>query len=107
MWNVKKLLSGNEYEASIIDTKDSATRQIIGAHLLASLAGRNSDEHENARRVLWITATLMTLQAIKNRGLSRRRRAAQRKLGVLRDFRSMQHLMNHSTIVLRKCDELP
>ena len=91
---VKKLLSGNEYEASMMDTKDSATRQIIGAHLLAALAGRNSDEHENARRAFMdhgyfddATKQLRTADSPAERA------AAARKLGVLRDFRSTAHLI--------------
>ena len=47
---VKKLLAGREYDANVIDAKDSATRQIISAALLSALAGRNNDQHQAARQ---------------------------------------------------------
>jgi hypothetical protein len=39
---VNKLLSGVDYDASVVDSRDPATRQNVSAQLLAALAGRSS-----------------------------------------------------------------
>lgn len=45
----RRLLEGESYDRSVIGSKDSMARQLIGAELLSALAGRNAERHERAR----------------------------------------------------------
>lgn len=91
---VTNLLAGHPYDEAIINTQDSAARQMITAELLAALAGRNTVRQERAREAFVkhgyfddATRTLRTAEA------SAERASAARSLGLSRDSASTPHLV--------------
>ena len=91
---VKKLLSGSQYDEGVIDPKDSAARQIIAAQLLAALGGRNSEQHEHARRAFINYGYLdETSKQLRTGDSPAERAAAARKLGVVRSPMATAHLI--------------
>ena len=49
-FEVRKLLAGEHYDASVINPSDLATRQFIAARLLVALGDRSLEQHEPARQ---------------------------------------------------------
>lgn len=49
-FEVRKLLAGEHYDASVINPSDLATRQFIAARLVAALGDRSLEQHEPARQ---------------------------------------------------------
>ena len=47
--HTRRLLEGESYDRSVIGSRDSMARQLIGAELLSALAGRNAERRERAR----------------------------------------------------------
>jgi HEAT repeat protein len=91
---VTNLLAGHPYDEAVINTQDSAARQMITAELLAALAGRNTVRQERAREAFVkhgyfddATRTLRTAEA------SAERASAARSLGLSRDSASTPHLV--------------
>ena len=80
---VKKLLAGRDYDVNVVDAQDSATRQIIGAQLLAALGSGNADTRDAARRAFmghgyFDDAT----RQLRSADSPAERAAAARKLGI-------------------------
>jgi HEAT repeats len=48
---VKHVLSGEDYDQTVIASADPATRQLVGAELLSALAGRDETRRDRARDV--------------------------------------------------------
>src|SRR6185503_9034439 len=46
---VSKLLSGSDYDESVVNSSDAVTRQIVSAQLLAALGSRHADERARAK----------------------------------------------------------
>ena len=91
---VNKLLSGSAYNPSVIDAKDSATRQVISAQLLTALAGRNSEQQGHARRGFLSHGYFDdTVQQLRTADSPAERAAAARKLGVVGDQSATVHLI--------------
>src|SRR5882672_6977879 len=91
---VDKLLSGSDYDAGVIDSKDSGTRQIISAQLLTALAGRDFDRHGPARRAFMSHGYFddATMQ-LRTADSPAERAAAARKLGVAQDVKATVYLI--------------
>jgi len=91
---VDKLLSGSDYDSRVIDSKDSATRQIISAQLLDALASRDFDRHGPARDAFmshgYFDDAAMQLRTADSPA---ERAAAARKLGVASDSRATGYLI--------------
>jgi hypothetical protein len=91
---VQKLLAGREYDAGMIGSRDSASRRVVVAGLLAALAGRNLEQRARARRAFvqhgYLDETARDLQTADS---SAERAAAARKLGVVGDAVATAHLV--------------
>ncbi len=93
-FEVNKLLAGNPYNQSVIDAKDAATRQVISAQLLAALAGRDSEQQDNARRGFMIHGYFDdAVQQLRTADSPAERAGAARKLGVVGDSSATVHLI--------------
>ncbi|HLL70483.1 MAG TPA: HEAT repeat domain-containing protein [Pyrinomonadaceae bacterium] len=46
---IKKLLTGESYDESVINAADAGTRQLVSAELMSAIAGRNAARREQAR----------------------------------------------------------
>jgi hypothetical protein len=91
---VKKLLSGRQYDENIIDPKDFAARQIIVGKLLEALGGRDSDQHDFARRAFMNHGYFEeTTRQLRSGDSPAERAAAARKLGVVRSPMITAHLI--------------
>ena len=83
---LNNLLSGREYDASVLDCNDPVKRQVISAQLLAALAGRNSDEQDRAKRAFLAHGYANdAIAELRSADSPAERAAAARKLGVVRD----------------------
>jgi hypothetical protein len=93
-FEIKKILSGREYDPAVIDSRDAATRHVVSAALLAALAGRNVEQHAHARQALMdhgyfdeITNDLRTATTEEQRA------EAARRLGIIGDSLCTPHLV--------------
>ena len=72
---VNKLLSGSNYDASVVDSKDPATRQNVAAQLLAALGGRNSAQQNRARQAFlkhgFFNDATMQLRSVSTAGAAK------------------------------------
>lgn len=83
---VTKLLSGSEFDESVVNTSDVAARQSVSAQLLAALTGRNADERSRARNAFLTFGFLSEATSeLRTADSPAERAAAARKLGVVRD----------------------
>src|SRR5258705_8750724 len=91
---VDKLLAGGDYDASVVDSEDPATRQYVSAQLLAALVGRNSAEQGRARQAFvnhgFFNEAVMQLRSADSPA---ERAAAARKLGTVCDQNATTHLI--------------
>src|SRR5258705_4381416 len=91
---VNKLLAGGDYDASVVDSEDPATRQYVSAQLLAALVGRNSAEQGRARQAFvnhgFFNEAVMQLRSADSPA---ERAAAARKLGTVCDQNATTHLI--------------
>jgi len=83
---LNKLLSGNDYDVSVIESTEPATRQIISGQLLTALAGRDPDERGRAKHAFlghgYFNEAIAQLLSADSPA---ERAAAARKLGVVCD----------------------
>jgi HEAT repeat protein len=90
---IKKLLSGENYDESIINAKDNGTRQLISAELMSAVAGRNAVRQGHARTAFlrhgYFEEATRALQSAEAPG---ERAAAARTLGILGDRSATSHL---------------
>ena len=93
-FEVKKLLSGKEFDVNLIDAADLPTRQIVGASLVAALASRNFEQHHHARKAFVDYGYFdETTRELRTADSPAERSAAARKLGVVGDSRGAAHLI--------------
>ena len=93
-FELKKLLSGREFDANLIDAPDSPTRQVIAASLMAALAGRNFEQHDHARRAFVDYGYFdETTKDLRTADSPTERAASARKLGLVGDSRATAHLI--------------
>ena len=91
---IKKLLSGGTYDESIVDPKESAARQLVAARLLEALGGRDSVQHDHARRAFMNHGYFdETTRQLRTGDSPAERAAAARKLGVVRSPMATAHLI--------------
>src|SRR5205807_8978916 len=90
---VKKLMTGGEYDESIIAANDRDTRQLVGAELLSALVGRNVERRERARNAFMkhgyfddATRDLRIAESANERA------AAARRLSFVRNQEATPHL---------------
>lgn len=90
---IKKLLAGESYDESIINTTDEGTRQLVSAELMQAVAGRNAVRQSHARTAFlkhgYFEEATRALQSAEAPG---ERAAAARTLGILGDRSATQHL---------------
>ena len=91
---VKKMMSGGQYDQSIIGSNDRDTRQLVGAELLSALVGRNVERRERARDAFMkhgyfddATRDLRVGESANDRA------AAARRLSFVRDREATPHLI--------------
>ena len=91
---VNKLLSGSDYDAKVVDSKNPATRQIVSAQLLAALTGRNSAQQKRARQAFsnhgFFGDATMQLRTADSPA---ERAGAARKLGAVGNSEATPHLI--------------
>src|SRR6266545_3380157 len=91
---VNKVLSGSDYDVSVMDSKDVAVRQIISAQLLSALAGENFNQHGHARGAFFTHGYFDdTVSQLQTADSAAERAAAARKLGVVRDPKASPYLI--------------
>ena len=90
---VKRVLSGQDYDQSVIADGDAATRKLVAAELLSALASRNGARHDRAREVFInhgyfedATRDLRIADSPADRA------AAARRLSFVRDREATPHL---------------
>jgi hypothetical protein len=90
---VRKLLAGVEYDAVVINARDSLSRRVVLASLLTALAGRNLEQRNRARKAFvdhgFLDETARDLQTAESPA---ERAAAARKLGAVAVFAATPHL---------------
>jgi HEAT repeat protein len=90
---IKKLLAGESYDESIINTTDEGTRQLVSAELMQAVGGRNATRQAHARTAFfkhgYFEAATRALQSAEAPG---ERAAAARTLGILGDRSATTHL---------------
>jgi HEAT repeat protein len=90
---IKKLLAGESYDESIINTTDEGTRQLVSAELMQAVAGRNAARQEHARTAFlkhgYFEEATRALQSAEAPG---ERASAARTLGMLGDRSATPHL---------------
>lgn len=91
---VKKLMTGGDYDESIIASEDRYTRQLVGAELLSALVGRNLQRRERARAAFMnhgyfddATRDLRIAESPNERA------AAARRLSFVHDREATPHLI--------------
>jgi hypothetical protein len=91
---VKKLMTGGEYDENIIASNDRDTRQLVGAELLSTLVGRNVERRERARQAFMkhgyfddATHDLRVAESANERA------AAARRLSFVHDREATPHLI--------------
>ena len=91
---VKKLMTGGEYDQNIIAANDRDTRQLVGAELLSALVGRNVERRERARDAFMkhgyfddATRDLRVAESANERA------AAARRLSFVRNQEATPHLV--------------
>ena len=91
---VNKLLSGSDYDSSIVGSKDPATRQNVSAQLLAALARQNSAQQGRARQAFlnhgFFNDAATELQSADSPA---ERAGAARKLGAVRSPKAIAPLV--------------
>ncbi|HEY1403004.1 MAG TPA: HEAT repeat domain-containing protein, partial [Pyrinomonadaceae bacterium] len=91
---IKKLLAGESYDESIINTTDNGTRQLVSAELMSAVAGRNAARQAHARTAFlkhgYFEEASRALQSAEAPG---ERAAAARTLGILGDRSATPHLI--------------
>jgi hypothetical protein len=91
---LRKLLSGREYDASVVDASDSATRHVVAATLIGALASRNFEQHDHARKAFVDYGYFdETTRDLRTGDSPAERAAAARKLGVVGDAHASAHLI--------------
>ncbi|MCA1567217.1 MAG: HEAT repeat domain-containing protein [Acidobacteria bacterium] len=90
---IKKLLAGESYDESIINTTDEGTRQLVSAELMQAVAGRNAARQAHARTAFlrhgYFEEATRALQSAEAPG---ERASAARTLGILGDRSATPHL---------------
>jgi len=90
---IKKLLTGESYDESIINATDKGTRQLVSAELMSAVAGRNASRQSHARTAFlkhgYFEEATRALQSAEAPG---ERAAAARTLGILGDRSATSHL---------------
>ena len=91
---VKKMMSGSEYDQSIVASNDRSTRQLVGAELLSALVGRNVERRERARDAFMRHGYFDDATRDLRVGESANERAAAaRRLSFVRDREATPHLI--------------
>ncbi|HEX8721273.1 MAG TPA: HEAT repeat domain-containing protein [Pyrinomonadaceae bacterium] len=90
----RHLLEGEEYDRSIISSRDAVARQTIAAELLAALAGRNPQRRERAG-VAFVEQGYFneTARDLREADAPAERAAAARSLALLGDRAATPHLI--------------
>jgi HEAT repeat protein len=90
---IKKLLAGESYDESLINTSDAGTRQLVSAELMQAIAGRNDVRKAHARTAFlkhgYFEEATRALQSAEAPG---ERAAAARTLGLYGDRSATAHL---------------
>lgn len=91
---IKNVMAGGEYDASVIDSDDPDTRQLVGAELLAALVGRNVPRRQRARAAFikhgYFDDATHDLRIAES---SNERAAAARRLSFVREPEATPHLV--------------
>ena len=90
---IRKLLAGESYDESIINTTDEGTRQLVSAELMQAVAGRNAARQAHARTAFlrhgYFEEATRALQSAEAPG---ERASAARTLGIFGDRSATPHL---------------
>lgn len=90
---IKKLLTGESYDESLINTSDAGTRQLVSAELMQAIAGRNVSRQAHARAAFlkhgYFEEATNALQSAEAPG---ERASAARTLGLYGDRSATAHL---------------
>jgi HEAT repeat protein len=90
---IKKLLTGESYDESLINASDAGTRQLVSAELMQAIAGRNAERKAHARTAFlkhgYFEEATRALQSAEAPG---ERAAAARTLGLYGDRSATTHL---------------
>ncbi|HEY0100912.1 MAG TPA: HEAT repeat domain-containing protein [Pyrinomonadaceae bacterium] len=90
---IKKLLAGESYDESLINTTDAGTRQLVSAELMQAVAGRNAERKAHARTAFlkhgYFEEATRALQSAEAPG---ERASAARTLGLYGDRSATPHL---------------
>jgi HEAT repeat protein len=90
---VKRVLSGQDYDQSVIADGDAATRKLVAAELLSALASRNGARHDRAREIFinhgYFEDATRDLRIADSPA---ERAAAARRLSFVRDREATPHL---------------
>jgi HEAT repeat protein len=90
---IKKLLAGESYDESLINTTDAGTRQLVSAELMQAIAGRHAERKAHARTAFlkhgYFEEATRALQSAEAPG---ERAAAARTLGLYGDRSATVHL---------------
>jgi HEAT repeats len=90
---VKRVLSGQDYDQSVIADGDAATRKLVAAELLSALASRNGTRHDRAREIFinhgYFEDATRDLRIADSPA---ERAAAARRLSFVRDREATPHL---------------
>jgi hypothetical protein len=92
-FEVKKLLSGREFDANLIDAPDTPTRQVIAASLMAALASATRTTRSCKKRFVDYGYFDETTKDLRTADSPAERAASARKLGLVGDSRATAHLI--------------
>jgi HEAT repeat protein len=91
---LERVLAGEDYDSSIIDSQDASTRERIAAGLVAALSSRNSQQRGPALGALFDYGYFdEIIHELRDNPSPTVRATAARKLGSIRDPRGALHLI--------------